>query len=136
MLPGGSRGNVRPLADSGQLPEDQQGARIRRGKQHRLSSGLKSREMLFPKKYPVRPSVRCNHVICGLEKTNIQPVGAWRFRDRRSGCHYAKRQGAVVAGLSSELDLHELTRLRAEAIYLRNGRIPGRDVENWTQAEQ
>ena len=45
-------------------------------------------------------------------------------------------QGAFVAGLSSEVDLHELTRRRAEEIYIRNGRIPGRDVENWTQAEE
>ncbi len=33
-------------------------------------------------------------------------------------------------------DLHELIRHRAEEIYIRNGRIPGRDVENWRQAEQ
>jgi len=32
-------------------------------------------------------------------------------------------------------DLHELIRRRAEEIYFRNGRIPGRDVENWAQAE-
>ena len=44
-------------------------------------------------------------------------------------------QGAVVAR-SSDVDLHELTRRRAEEIYIRNGRIPGRDIENWTQAEQ
>jgi hypothetical protein len=44
-------------------------------------------------------------------------------------------QGAVLAG-SSDVDLHELTRRRAEEIYIRNGRIPGRDIENWTQAEQ
>jgi hypothetical protein len=45
-------------------------------------------------------------------------------------------QGAAVAGSSPDVDLHELTRRRAEEIYIRNGRIPGRDVENWTQAEQ
>ena len=33
-------------------------------------------------------------------------------------------------------DVHELIRRRAEEIYIRSGRIPGRDVENWTQAEQ
>jgi hypothetical protein len=92
--------------------------------------------MLFPKHYPVRPSVRCNHVICGLEKTDIEPVGAWRFRDRPSGCHYAKRARRGCRGLSSEVDLHELTRPRAEEICLRKRRIPGRDVENWRQAEQ
>ncbi|HYM77555.1 MAG TPA: DUF2934 domain-containing protein [Candidatus Dormibacteraeota bacterium] len=32
-------------------------------------------------------------------------------------------------------DLHELIRRRAEEIYFRNGRIPGRDAENWAQAE-
>lgn len=31
---------------------------------------------------------------------------------------------------------HEAIRRRAEEIYNRNGRIPGRDVENWAQAEQ
>ena len=34
------------------------------------------------------------------------------------------------------LDQHEAIRRRAEEIYIRNGRIPGRDLENWTQAEQ
>ena len=33
-------------------------------------------------------------------------------------------------------DRHEAIRRRAEEIYIRNGRIPGRDVENWAQAEQ
>ncbi len=33
-------------------------------------------------------------------------------------------------------DLHEAIRRRAEEIYIRNGRVPGRDVENWAQAEQ
>jgi hypothetical protein len=33
-------------------------------------------------------------------------------------------------------DLHEATRRRAEEIYVQSGRIPGRDVENWTQAER
>ena len=37
---------------------------------------------------------------------------------------------------SSQPDQHELIRRRAEEIYYRNGRIPGRDVENWEQAEQ
>lgn len=34
------------------------------------------------------------------------------------------------------LDLHESIRRRAEEIYIQSGRIPGRDVENWTQAER
>jgi hypothetical protein len=33
-------------------------------------------------------------------------------------------------------DLHEAIRRRAEEIYVRNGRISGRDLENWAQAEQ
>jgi len=32
-------------------------------------------------------------------------------------------------------DLHALIRHRAEEIYIRNGRVPGRDAENWRQAE-
>jgi len=34
-----------------------------------------------------------------------------------------------------EPDHHEAIRRRAEEIYIRNGRIPGRDLENWIQAE-
>jgi hypothetical protein len=33
-------------------------------------------------------------------------------------------------------DQHEAIRKRAEEIYIRNGRIPGRDTENWAQAEK
>ena len=33
-------------------------------------------------------------------------------------------------------DLNEAIRRRAEEIYHRNGRIPGKDVENWAQAEK
>jgi Protein of unknown function (DUF2934) len=33
-------------------------------------------------------------------------------------------------------DRQEAIRRRAEEIYIRNGRIPGRDAENWAQAEQ
>ena len=32
-------------------------------------------------------------------------------------------------------ELQEAIRKRAEEIYVRNGSIPGRDLENWTQAE-
>ena len=32
-------------------------------------------------------------------------------------------------------ELHDAIRRRAEEIYVRNGRIEGRDVENWVQAE-
>ncbi|HET6179367.1 MAG TPA: DUF2934 domain-containing protein [Candidatus Sulfotelmatobacter sp.] len=33
-------------------------------------------------------------------------------------------------------DVHKAICRRAEEIYIRSGRIPGRDVENWTQAEK
>lgn len=33
-------------------------------------------------------------------------------------------------------DRHEAIRRRAEEIYIRNGRVPGRDLDNWAQAEQ
>ena len=33
-------------------------------------------------------------------------------------------------------DLQEAIRQRAEEIYFRSGRIPGRDLDNWAQAEQ
>ena len=33
-------------------------------------------------------------------------------------------------------DRHDAIRRRAEEIYIRNGRIPGRDAENWRLAEQ
>jgi hypothetical protein len=32
-------------------------------------------------------------------------------------------------------ELQDAIRKRAEEIYVRNGKIPGRDLENWTQAE-
>lgn len=35
-----------------------------------------------------------------------------------------------------ETNSHEAIRLRAEEIYILNGKIPGRDVENWAQAEE
>jgi hypothetical protein len=33
-------------------------------------------------------------------------------------------------------DLQEVIRRRAEEIYFRNGKIPGRDLDNWAQAER
>ena len=33
-------------------------------------------------------------------------------------------------------DLQEAIRRRAEEIYVRNGKVPGHDLENWAQAEQ
>jgi hypothetical protein len=32
--------------------------------------------------------------------------------------------------------MHEVICRRAEEIYIRNGKIPGHDLENWSQAEQ
>ena len=43
------------------------------------------------------------------------------------------RQQLSLVPHSSELQ--EAIRKRAEEIYVRNGRIAGRDLENWTQAE-
>jgi Protein of unknown function (DUF2934) len=37
---------------------------------------------------------------------------------------------------TSASSLHEAVRLRAEEIYIRSGKIPGHDLENWAQAEQ
>lgn len=37
---------------------------------------------------------------------------------------------------TTPVDRQEAIRRRAEEIYIRNGRIPGRDNENWAQAEQ
>ena len=33
-------------------------------------------------------------------------------------------------------DLHDAIRRRAEEIYIQGGRMPGRDVDNWAQAER
>jgi hypothetical protein len=33
-------------------------------------------------------------------------------------------------------DRHEIIRRRAEEIYIRSGKIPGHDLDNWAQAEQ
>ena len=37
---------------------------------------------------------------------------------------------------AAESTMHEAIRRRAEEIYIRSGRIPGRDLDNWSQAEQ
>lgn len=39
------------------------------------------------------------------------------------------------ADAQPSIDLQEAIRRRAEEIYIRNGKIPGRDMENWAQAE-
>lgn len=38
--------------------------------------------------------------------------------------------------LAPPTDLREAIRRRAEEIYIHNGRLPGHDEENWSQAEQ
>ena len=40
------------------------------------------------------------------------------------------------ASAAADSALHEAIRCRAEEIYIRGGRIPGRDLENWSQAEK
>jgi DUF2934 family protein len=40
------------------------------------------------------------------------------------------------AAAQAPTDLQEAVRRRAEEIYIRNGKIPGHDLENWAQAEQ
>jgi hypothetical protein len=40
------------------------------------------------------------------------------------------------AAAHAPTDLQEAIRRRAEEIYIRNGKIPGHDLENWAQAEQ
>ena len=40
------------------------------------------------------------------------------------------------AGPTVVPDRHEAIRRGAEEIYIRDGRIPGRDLDNWAQAEQ
>jgi hypothetical protein len=37
---------------------------------------------------------------------------------------------------ASSTDQHEAIRRRAEEIYIRTGRTPGHDLENWAQAEK
>lgn len=45
-------------------------------------------------------------------------------------------QTSPDSSVAQSLDLHEAIRRRAEEIYIENGRIPGRDLENWAQAER
>ena len=39
------------------------------------------------------------------------------------------------SGAPANSAMHEAIRRRAEEIYIRGGRIPGQDLENWSQAE-
>lgn len=48
-----------------------------------------------------------------------------------------KRSSLPDSGVSDAEDKRqEAIRRRAEEIYIRSGRIPGHDLENWAQAEQ
>ena len=48
-----------------------------------------------------------------------------------------KREGnSFMTDAAHRSDLKELIRLRAQEIYIRKGRVPGHDVENWAQAER
>jgi hypothetical protein len=40
------------------------------------------------------------------------------------------------AATQAPTDWQEAIRRRAEEIYIRNGKVPGHDLENWAQAEQ
>ena len=43
---------------------------------------------------------------------------------------------ASIASAVPTFDLHDAIRRRAEEIYFESGGIPGRDMENWAQAER
>jgi hypothetical protein len=60
---------------------------------------------------------------------------ARRLRNHRMKNSSAYNQSPEV--LRAALDqLHDAIRRRAEEIYVRSGKLPGRDVQNWIQAEQ
>jgi hypothetical protein len=55
-----------------------------------------------------------------------------------AGEFLVKSNSCPVATHSSVVEkpyMQEAIRRRAEEIYIRSGRIPGRDLDNWTQAE-
>jgi DUF2934 family protein len=43
---------------------------------------------------------------------------------------------STPSGTAGTSSVHEAIRKRAEEIYIRSGRIPGHDLENWAQAER
>jgi hypothetical protein len=57
------------------------------------------------------------------------------FKIQLSESMIPQRTTAMHPATNSD-DLHERIRRRAEEIYLRGGCIPGRDLENWAQAEK
>jgi hypothetical protein len=50
--------------------------------------------------------------------------------------HLSSEFPESTAPIDSLAGLHEAVRRRAQEIYETSGRIPGRDVENWMQAER
>ena len=55
--------------------------------------------------------------------------------DSRSATHPASRTATRPAERISAED-HERIRRRAEEIFIQSGRVAGRDLENWVQAEE
>ncbi len=47
-----------------------------------------------------------------------------------------EKNAQTISNGSAMIDLHGAIRRRAEEIYVRNGKVPGRDLENWAQAEK
>ena len=47
-----------------------------------------------------------------------------------------EKDARTITNGSAIIDLHEAIRRRAEEIYIRKGRVPGHDLENWAQAEK
>ena len=47
-----------------------------------------------------------------------------------------EKNGRTILNGSAMIDPHEAIRRRAEEIYVRNGKVPGHDLENWAQAER
>jgi hypothetical protein len=72
-------------------------------------------------------------------------VALARSRLIDSGSEFARQKGYEVSYMKTSVtaqpaeagsaDLHEMIGRRAREIYERSGRIAGRDVENWMQAE-
>jgi hypothetical protein len=48
----------------------------------------------------------------------------------------SRPDGSISKSWPATPDMQEAIRRRAEEIYIRNGKIPGRDVQNWMQAEE
>lgn len=77
-------------------------------------------DMSLFESFPILPSPVLFHVI----SSNGYAVYANKIRLMPSTPQPASPSG-----------LHDAIRRRAEEIYVRNGKLPGRDAENWSQAE-